>query len=159
VPRVEFACGRVGDDGDLTAAQPDRAALRLLPGLAAGAGRQLVYLHGMGNRSPTRRGRGVHATGSRHVVWLAPKSEAEAARANVQLVVRGRELSCEVEIRRRGVPLVGNWSEKLPTSREQFVLPVMVLIEVLSVTSLKLLDCKNGGFQKLAMNLCAHEIK
>jgi hypothetical protein len=29
----------------------------------------------------------------------------------------------------------------------------------LSVTSLKLLDCKNGGLQKLAMNLCAHKIK
>jgi hypothetical protein len=72
VPRVEFACYRVGDDGDLTAAQLSRAALRLLSWPAAGAGRQLVCLHGMGNRPPTRRGGGVHAPGSRHVEWLAP---------------------------------------------------------------------------------------
>jgi hypothetical protein len=56
VPRAEFACCRVGDDGDLTAAQLGRAALRLLSGPAACAGRQLVYLHGMGNWPPTRRG-------------------------------------------------------------------------------------------------------
>jgi hypothetical protein len=35
VPRAEFACGRVGDDGDVTAAQLVRPALRLLSGRAA----------------------------------------------------------------------------------------------------------------------------
>jgi hypothetical protein len=39
VPRAEFACCRVGDDGDLTATQLSRAALRLLSGPAVGAGR------------------------------------------------------------------------------------------------------------------------
>jgi hypothetical protein len=33
------------------------------------------------------------------------------------------------------------------------------LVNGCGVTSLKLLGCKNGGFQKLSMNLCAHEIK
>jgi hypothetical protein len=32
VPRAEFACGRVGDDGDGMAAQPVKPALRLLSG-------------------------------------------------------------------------------------------------------------------------------
>jgi hypothetical protein len=36
-----------------------------------------------------------------------------------------------------GVPLMGNWSEKLPTSREHDVLPVMVLTGVLSPPHLK----------------------
>jgi hypothetical protein len=35
VPRAELACGRVGDDVDGMAAQPDRPALRLLSGPAA----------------------------------------------------------------------------------------------------------------------------
>jgi hypothetical protein len=32
------------------------------------------------------------------------------------------------------------------------------LVQMLFVTSLKLLDCENGGFQQLARNLCAQEI-
>jgi hypothetical protein len=72
VPRAELACYRVGVDGDLTAAQSSRAALRLLSGPAACVGRQLVYLHGTGNRYPTRRGGGVGALGSCHVVRRAP---------------------------------------------------------------------------------------
>jgi hypothetical protein len=51
--------------------------------------------------------------------------EAEACRARWRLVVRGEDLS-------EGVPLVGNWSGKLPTSGEQDVLPVMVLTGVFS---------------------------
>jgi hypothetical protein len=35
VPRVELACGRVGDDVDGMVVQPDRPALRLLSGPAA----------------------------------------------------------------------------------------------------------------------------
>jgi hypothetical protein len=43
VPRVEFACCRVEDDGDLMDAQPGRVALRLLSGPATDAGRKLVF--------------------------------------------------------------------------------------------------------------------
>jgi hypothetical protein len=129
VPWVEFVCCRVGRDGNLMAAWLNRAALRLLSGPAARAGCQLVHWHGMGNRPPTRRGGRVHVSGLRHVVWFAPWSEAKTACANEQLVVRGRDLSCEAEtcsVRRRlvvrggdlseGVHLVGNLSKKLPTS-------------------------------------------
>jgi hypothetical protein len=89
VPRVEFACCRVGRDGDLMAARLNRAALRLLSGPAAHTGCQLVHLHGMGNRTPPPTGRGgsVHMPGSRHVVRLVPWLEEETARANKQLVV------------------------------------------------------------------------
>jgi hypothetical protein len=83
------------------AARLNRAALRLLSARHTYAGRQLVRLHGMGNRSPTHPGGSVHAPESRHVVWLVPWSEAETRRANEQLVVRGGDLS-------KGVPLVGN---------------------------------------------------
>jgi hypothetical protein len=41
-----------------------------------------------------------------------------------RLVVRGGDFS-------EGVPLVGNWSEVLPTGREHDVLPVRVLTGVL----------------------------
>jgi hypothetical protein len=49
---------------------------------------------------------------------------AETGRARQRLVGRGRDLSGEV-------PLVGNWSEMRPTSRERCVLPVRVLTRVL----------------------------
>jgi hypothetical protein len=65
-------CCRVGDDGDVTATQPSRDVLRLLSGPAARTGRQLVRLHGAGNRSPTRRDEGVHILGSRRVAWPTP---------------------------------------------------------------------------------------
>jgi hypothetical protein len=64
VPQVKLACGRIGDDVDGMAVQPGRPALRLLSGPAACMGRQLVHLHGAGNRSPMRHGRGVRAPGS-----------------------------------------------------------------------------------------------
>jgi hypothetical protein len=80
----------------------NRDALRLLSGPAVRVACQLVRLHGIKNRPPTRHGGRVHVTGSRHVVRFAPWSEAEIARANEQLVVRGRDLSCEAEIRRKG---------------------------------------------------------
>jgi hypothetical protein len=132
VPRVELARCRVGCDDDLMAAWLNRAALMLLSGPTARVGCQLVRLYGMGNRRPTRRSGRVHVSGSRHVVRFASWSEAESARVNKQLVVRGGDLSCEAENGRRGFPLVGNLSEKLSTSREQEVLPVMVLTRVLS---------------------------
>jgi hypothetical protein len=53
-----------------------------------------------GTAPPTRHGGGVRALGSRHVVRPVPWSETETARANDQLVVRGRDSSCEAETRR-----------------------------------------------------------
>jgi hypothetical protein len=107
------------------AARLSRAALRLMSGPAALVGCQLVRLHGMGNRPPTRRGVRVHVLGSRHVPGGDCLCEQAACRARQRLVVRGGDLS-------KGVPLLGNLSEKLPTSREEDVLPVMVLTRVFS---------------------------
>jgi hypothetical protein len=125
VPRAELACCRAGYDSELMVAWLGRAALRLLSELDARACRQLVCLHGMGNWSLTCRGERVRVRGSCHVVWFASWSETESAHANELLVVRGGDLS-------EGLLLVGNLSQKLPTSREQDVLPVMVLTWVLS---------------------------
>jgi hypothetical protein len=125
VPRVEFVCCMVGCDGDMTAARLSRTALRPLSGPAARAGCQLACLHDMGNRRLMRHSGRVHVSRLLHVVWLASWSETESARANEQLVVRCGDWS-------EGVPLVGNLSEKLPTSREQDVLPVMALTGVFS---------------------------
>jgi hypothetical protein len=63
---------------------------------------------------------------------------------NEQLVVRGK--TCHARRRLvRGVPLVENWSEKLPTSRELDVLPVTVLTRVLGPPRLNLgLHIVNG---------------
>jgi hypothetical protein len=51
--------------------------------------------------------------------------ETETCRVRRRLVVRGGDSS-------ERVPLAANWSEKLPTSREPDVLPVLVLTGVLS---------------------------
>jgi hypothetical protein len=102
VPRAKLACGRVGDDGDGMTTQSGRPALRLLSVPAACAGRQLVRLHGVGNRSPTRRGGGVCAPGSRRVSWPTPQLESGKARVGQRVVVRGGDVSCEAETRRRG---------------------------------------------------------
>jgi hypothetical protein len=88
-------------------------------------GHQLVYL-----QSPTRRGGGVRAPTSRRVSWPMPQSESGAVRAGRRLVVRVGDLSV-------GVPLVGNCSGMLPTSREHDVLPVKVLTGVLSLPRLE----------------------
>jgi hypothetical protein len=56
--------------------------------------------------------------------------EAENCRARQRLVVRGGDLL-------EGVPLAGNWSEMLPTSREHDILPVRVLTGVLSLPRLE----------------------
>jgi hypothetical protein len=102
VPRAKLACGRVGDDVGGMAVQPGRPALRFLSGPDACMGCQLVYLHGVGNRSPMRHGGGVRAPGSHRVSWPTPQSESGGAHAGWRLVVRGRDLSCEVETCRRG---------------------------------------------------------
>jgi hypothetical protein len=86
---------QVRRDGDLMAVQLSRATLRLLSGPTARVGRQLVRLHGMGNRSPTRRGRGVHARD--RATWYGLRLGWRR-----RLVVRGGDLSCEVETCRRG---------------------------------------------------------
>jgi hypothetical protein len=62
-----------------------------------------------------------------------------------RLVVRGGVLSCEAETC-LGVPLVGNWSEMLPTGRRLDVLPVWVLTRALSPPHLESwLDIVNLG--------------
>jgi hypothetical protein len=125
VPRAELACNRVGDDDDWMAAQLSKPALKLLSGPAACTDRQLVCLHGAGNRSPTHRGGDVRVSGPQRVSWPTPQLDSGTARARRRLVVQGGDYSEEV-------PLVGNWSEMLPTGREQDVLPVMVLTGVLN---------------------------
>jgi hypothetical protein len=110
VPCAKLACGRVGDDGDGMAVQLGKPALRLLSGPAACMGRQLVYLHGAGNRSPravvemsAARGRaacrGPRPSRSRGRLARGGElsCEAETCRARWKLVVRGRDLSCEME--------------------------------------------------------------
>jgi hypothetical protein len=95
VPQVEFVCCRVGGDDDLMAVWLSRAALRLRSGPAARAGRQLVRLHGMGNRPP------------RVVVEVfVPRDRATwcglCLGRRRRLLVRTSSLSCEAETCRRG---------------------------------------------------------
>jgi hypothetical protein len=96
------------------AVQPGRPALRLLSGPAACMGHQLVRLHGAGNQSTTHRGGGVRRLWSRRVSWPTPRSESGEARAGRRLVVRGEDLSCEVETGGARRKLVGGG----PSSRE-----------------------------------------
>jgi hypothetical protein len=70
---------------------------------------------------------------------LGPRTSwGRTCRATRRLVMRGGELSCEVETcraRRRlivRIPLVVNWSEMQPTGQRLDVLPVWVLTRVLS---------------------------
>jgi hypothetical protein len=96
VPRAELACCRVGDDGDLMAAQPGGAALRLLSGPAAVAGRRLVYLHGMGNRP--------------HALWWRCSRPGIAPRGVARAWVGGGDYSCERVACRARQRLVGGGS-------------------------------------------------
>jgi hypothetical protein len=90
VPRAKLACGRVGDDVDGMAVQPGRPALRLLSRSVACIGRQLVHLHGAGNRPP-------------RVVLEAFVPPARAACHGPRLsrsrgeLMQGRDFSCETE--------------------------------------------------------------
>jgi hypothetical protein len=121
-------------------------------------GRQLLYLHGVGNCSSARVGGGAHAPSSRRMLWPTHQSKPGGGRARQRLLVRGGELSCGAETcraRKRlvvwggdlscgaetsrarqrlvvGNPLVGNLSEMQPTGRKLEVLPVWVLTGVLS---------------------------
>jgi hypothetical protein len=125
VPRAKLACGRVGDDVDGMAVQPDRPALRLLSGPVVGMGRPLVPLHGARNRSPTRHGGGARSPGPHRVSWPTPQSESRR-----RILVQGRDLS-------ERILLVGNWSEMLPTGQKHDVLPVWVLTAVFSLPRLE----------------------
>jgi hypothetical protein len=127
VLRAELACGRVGDDVDGMAVQPDRPALRLLSGPAAcmTASWHICMARGI---VPPRVSVVVLAPRvMAHVPVGAGESscEAETALARRRLVVRGGDLS-------GGIPLVGNWSEMLQTGRRLGVLSVLVLTGVLS---------------------------
>jgi hypothetical protein len=101
----------VVDDVDGMTMQLGRPALRLLSGPAACMDRQLVYLHGVGYRSPTCRGEGVRAPGSRRVSRPTPQLELGGELA------RGGDLLCQAEnycARRRLVVRGGDLSEGVP---------------------------------------------
>jgi hypothetical protein len=90
VPRLEFVCCRIRDDGDLTAAQLSRATLRLLSGPAARAGRQLVRLHGMGTGPPRIVAEALARLD--RTTWYGLRLGRRR-----RLLVRTSSLSCEAE--------------------------------------------------------------
>jgi hypothetical protein len=128
VPQAVLACGRVGDDGDVMAAQPVRLALRLLPG-------KVVSMAASCCPCMTWRFVLPHASVAMLVscIWAHISVRARLVVRGrdflwLRLVVRGGDLSCEVETRRArwrlvvGVPLVRNWSEMQPTGRRLDIL-------------------------------------
>jgi hypothetical protein len=107
VPQVELACGRVGDDGDVMAAQLVRLALMHLAGRAACMAASCCTFM-------TWRFVPPHTS----VAMLEPCVWAHTP-VGTGLVVRGEAF-----------PLVGNWSEMQPTGQRLDVLPVWVLTRV-----------------------------
>jgi hypothetical protein len=72
--------------------------------------RQLVHLHGAGNRSPTRYGGGARASGPHRMSWPTHQSESGE-------LMRGGNFSCEAETShvRRGLVVQGGDSlERIP---------------------------------------------
>jgi hypothetical protein len=136
VPQAERACGRVGDDGDVMAMQPVWLALRLLSRWATCMAASWCTCMAWGIVPP------------RASVWCSRCGLSLHVLAHelvgADLVVRGGDLSCEVETCRArwrllvqgedlsGVRLVGSWSEMQPTGRRLDVLPVWVLNRVLT---------------------------
>jgi hypothetical protein len=130
VPRAELACGRVGSDGDVMAAQPVRPALRLLSKRDACMAASCCTSMASGTIPPCAS-----------VVVLVPCIWAHAP-VRAGFVVRGGDFSCEAETSRarrrllmRGGdlswgPSSGNWSEMQPIGRRLDVLPVWVLTTV-----------------------------
>jgi hypothetical protein len=85
VPQAEVACVRVGDDGDVMAAQPVRLALRLLAGEPSAWPPAIVFC--MTWRFPPP-----------HALVASLESCVRAhAPVGAGLVVRGGDLSCEAE--------------------------------------------------------------
>jgi hypothetical protein len=88
VPRAELACGRVGDDGDVMAAQLVRLALRLLLSRAACMAASCLYLRDVEIRSSPHVGGGARAA------RLGPHtSRDQTCHARRRLVVRGGDSS------------------------------------------------------------------
>jgi hypothetical protein len=85
VPRAELACGRVGDDGDVMAAQLVRPALRLLARRAACMAASCCTCMTWRFVSPR-----ASVAMLELCVWVYAPVETE-------LVVRGGDLSCEAE--------------------------------------------------------------
>jgi hypothetical protein len=142
VPRAEFACGRVRDDVDGMVVRPDKPALRLLSGPAACMTASWCVCMARGIVPRALRWRCSCLRLVLRVMAHTPVGvggslcEAETCHARQRLVGRGGDLSCEAETC-RGIPLVGNWSEMLPTGRNRDVLPVWVLTRVLSLPRLE----------------------
>jgi hypothetical protein len=137
VPRAELACCRVRCDGELMDPRPGKAALRLLSSWTPTYAADWCSCMARGTGAPHVAAEEFTCRG--HATWyglrlgwrrrelmrtscLSCKADTRCARQ--RLVVRGGDWSDELT-------LVGNLSDKLPTSREQDVLPVMVLIGVL----------------------------
>jgi hypothetical protein len=92
VPRVELACGRVGDDVDGMVVQPDRPALRLLSGPAACMTTSWCIC--------MVRGIVPHAFWwwcSRRLSWPTHQSGPGGGHERRRPVVRGRDFSCGAE--------------------------------------------------------------
>jgi hypothetical protein len=107
VPRVEFACRRVRCDGDLMAALPCRASLRLLSESDALRAASWCACMAWGIGVPRVITEEFTCQGSHHVVQFVPWSEEETTHANEQLVMQGGDLSCEAETCRARWRLVG----------------------------------------------------
>jgi hypothetical protein len=72
------------------------------------------------------------ARANEQVVGCEDSACEDTCRARGRPIVRGADLSCEAKTCWRRFILVGNLSRKLPTGRNQDVLPVMVLTRVFS---------------------------
>jgi hypothetical protein len=99
------------------AAQPVRPALRLLLGPAASMAANWCICTARGIVLP-------HASVVVLAPWARTVCHGPRTSRSQKEVVRGGDLS--------GIPLMGNWSEMLPTGRRPDVLPVWVLTGVLS---------------------------
>jgi hypothetical protein len=69
-----------------------QASIKALVGVSSLHGRQLLYLHSVGNHFPACVGGGAHALGSRRVPWPTHQSEPGGGRARRRLLVRGGDL-------------------------------------------------------------------
>jgi hypothetical protein len=122
VPRVESCVWQSKDDGDVMAARLVGPALRLLSGqvvcMAASCCLRMTWRF-----APSC----VSVVTPELCVWAPHTSRSRTCRARRRLVVRGGVLSW---LRRRQVPLVGNWSEMQPSGQGLGVLPVRVLTKI-----------------------------